>query len=567
MPAPRPARLLAATVVLTAALGSALLTTGTATAADVTTGAPVVASPPDSVSVAAADAQTDVRDPSCSPTSTTALCSAPDTLLDVRIGDVHPTQPSLGHDEVYYKLGRYTPALSKDAVNKEFDDWCEANGQEEAATVPGGATITDPSTFTCAVPVGSETAKTIEPMKTVVIGPGGTLYLTDGHHTLTSFAEESGLDVHVRLRVLGNLSGLDQSAFWQTMQDNGWVWLRDVTGKSITPSQLPTNVGLAQFEDDRARSIMYFARDIGYSADGAVPFQEFYWGSWLRGREDIDLAGWDQDDWDASLALVERITRAQVALPRDTVIDQESGYTAADLSTLTAWNDGKEPTKGEWAKLSQPYSAAKPGKLAYMVAYRATLPATPGDGTDPAPGDGTDPTAPGTPTPDPTDPGTPAPTPVPTDPAEPSTPAPVPTPAPAPAPTDPSTVRGSVSVTGDLVAGGTVTVRGTGFAPDVAGVRVEIHSDPVLLGTVRTDAEGSFSLTTTVPASLPAGTHTVVVLVDGVVVGSTAVAVRADGQLAYTGAEGLGAAGIAALLALLVGGGVLVARRRAAARS
>jgi hypothetical protein len=561
VPAPRPARLLAATVVLTAALGSALLTTGPASAAD----ASVVASPSDSVSAAAAGAQTDVRDPSCTPTSTAALCSAPDTLLDVRIGDVHPTQPSLGYDEVYYKLGRYTPALSKDAVNKEFDDWCEANGQEEAASVPAGATITDASTFTCTVPVGSETADTIEPMKTVVIGPGGTLYLTDGHHTLTSFAEESGLDVHVRLRVLGNLSGLDETAFWQTMQDNKWVWLRDVTGKAITPAQLPSNVGLANFEDDRARSIMYFARDIGYTADGAVPFQEFYWGSWLRGREDIDLAGWDQDDWDASLALVERITRAQVALPRDTVIDQESGYTAADLSTLTAWNDGKASTKGEWAKLSQPYSAEKPGKLAYMVAYRATLTPTPGEGTDPTdptPGEGTDPTDP---TPgEGTDPtpggGTDTPAPAPTDPS-------TPTPAPAPAPVDPTTVRGSVTVTGDLVAGGTVTVRGTGFAPDVTGIRVEIHSDPVLLGTVSTDAAGSFALTATVPASLPAGTHTVVVVVDGVTVGSTVVTIAADGSLAYTGAEGLGAAGVAALLALLVGGGVLVARRRAAVRS
>ncbi len=171
MPALRPTRLLAATVVLTAALGSALLSTGTATAAGAATDSPAVASPSDSVSATAAGAQTDVRDPSCTPTSTTALCSAPETLLDVRIGDVHPTQPSLGYDEVYYKLGRYSPALSKDAVNKEFDDWCEANGQEEAATVPAGATITDPSTFTCAVAVGSETAETIAPMKTVVIGP------------------------------------------------------------------------------------------------------------------------------------------------------------------------------------------------------------------------------------------------------------------------------------------------------------------------------------------------------------------------------------------------------------
>ena len=563
MPAPRLVRLIAASAVLTASLGSAFLATGTAVAADTRS----VASPSDTVTAAAAGSVTDDRDASCTPASTAALCAAPDTLLDVRIGDVHPTQPSLGYDEVYYKLGRYSPTLSKDAVNKEFDDWCEANGQEEAASAPAGATVSDPSTFTCTVPVGSETAATIEPMKTVVIGPGGTLYLTDGHHTLTSFAEESGLDVHVRLRVLGNLSGLSETQFWQTMQDNKWVWLRDVTGASITPAQLPKNVGLRNFQDDRARSIMYFARDIGYTADGAVPFQEFYWGSWLRGREDIDLAGWDQDDWDASLALVRQITEAQVALDRDAVVDPASGYTAADLSTLTAWNDGKAATKGEWAKLAKPYSDDKPGKLAYMVAYRATLPASPEPtepGTDPStPAEpGTDPSTPaepGTPTEPGTDPSTP------TDPGTPAEPGSTPTPA------DPSAVRGTVTVTGDLVAGGRVTISGTGFAPLIDDVRVEIHSDPVLLGTVSTDATGSFTLSATVPAPLPAGTHTVVVLVDGVEVGATQVTIGAAGPttgvLAFTGAAGLGGAAAAALLALLVGGGIVVVRRRAAARS
>lgn len=545
-------RILALTAAMAAVLGAAAVSSETASAVTSTT----AASPTDTAPTTTAGELTDDRDPSCTAGSTARLCTAPDSLLDVRIGDVHPTQPSLGYDEVYYKLGRYAPTLSKDAVNKQFDDWCEANGQEEAASAPAGATVADPSTFTCTVPLGSETADTIAPMKTVVIGPGGTLYLTDGHHTLTSFAEADGLDVHVRLRVLGNLSGLTETQFWQTMQDNKWVWLRDVTGHAITPAQLPQNVGLAQFEDDSARSIMYFARDIGYSADGAVPFQEFYWGAWLRAHTDLGLASWDQDDWDASLALVKTITEAQVALAPTDVVDAESGYTAADLSTLAEWNDGKAATKGEWAKLSQPYSSDKPGKLAYMVAYRATLAAQPTDPTDPTdPGtDPTDPTDPGDPAP--TDPGTPAPT-------APGTPAPV-DPG-TPVPLDPTSVRGTVTVTGDLVAGGTVTVRGTGFTPGLRGVRVELHSTPVLLGVVSTDATGAFTLTATVPASIPAGAHTVVVLVDGVTVGSSTVTIAsgdASGQLAFTGADGLGAAVIAALVAVLVGAGLVVVRRR-----
>lgn len=334
---------------------------------------------------ATASGSTDVKDSSCAAGDARALCAEPESLLNVPVGDVHPTQPSLGYDEVYYKLGRYSAELSKDAINKKFDDWCEANGQEEAAATTAASTLRDASTFTCTVAVGAETPATIEPMKTVVVGPGGVLYLTDGHHTLTSFAEDSGRDVNVRLRVLGNLSGLSETDFWDTMQQNKWVWLRDVDGRTITPAELPANVGLSNFQDDRFRSIMYFARDIGYSADGRVPFQEFYWGTWLRGQSSLDVAGWNQDDWAASLGLVRQISEAQVALPQGAVIDAASGYTAADLSALTAWNNGKAEGKGEWAKLSAPYTEAKPGKLAYMTAYRATLPEVPEETLLPAP--------------------------------------------------------------------------------------------------------------------------------------------------------------------------------------
>jgi len=37
-----------------------------------------------------------------------ARCSAkPGDLIEVSLRELHPTQPSLGYDEVYYKLGRY----------------------------------------------------------------------------------------------------------------------------------------------------------------------------------------------------------------------------------------------------------------------------------------------------------------------------------------------------------------------------------------------------------------------------------------------------------------------------
>lgn len=519
---------------------------------------------------AAVDDQTDVKDASCVAGDTRALCAPLGQLLDVRIGDVHPTQPSLGYDEVFYKLGRYDAEISKDKINKKFDDWCEANGQKEAAAAPAGATLTNPASFTCAVPVGGETSDTIAPMKTVVIGPGGVLYLTDGHHTLTSFQEDSGPDVHVRLRVLGNLSGLSEQEFWTAMQANKWTWLRDVDGNAITPAQLPANVGLANFQDDRYRSVMYFGRDIGYAADGAVPFQEFYWGSWLRGA-DLGVAEWNQDDWAASLALVKKITTAQTTLPRDTVVDPASGYTAGNLSALLQWNDGKAESKGEWSKLSQPYSAAKPGKLAYMTEYRLrhprvapSAPAAPqvsvvgtavtATWTAPAPGshpitgytvsfgggvsldvasDLLTATFVGV------TPGTRSVTVV----AKSAAGSSAPSPGTEYTVVDPKTVRGTVAISGDLRPGGKVTVSATGLAASAAGFAIEVHSTPVTIGSADTAADGSFTAVATLPADIAPGAHTLVVTLDGAQVASAPFTVASAGGTGGTGSNGSGTAG------------------------
>ena len=48
-----------------------------------------------------------------------------------------------------------------------------------------------------------------------------------------------------------------------------------------------------------------------------------------------------------------------------------NGFTASQLGVLGAWNDGKDSDKGEFGKLSKPYSDAKPGKIAYALEYKA----------------------------------------------------------------------------------------------------------------------------------------------------------------------------------------------------
>jgi hypothetical protein len=72
------------------------------------------------------------------------------------------------------------------------------------------------------------------------------------------------------------------------------------------------------------------------------------------------------------LAAVNAVTHAQVALPKSAEVD--SGFTAADLDAMDGWNAGQPATKGEFGKLSKPYSDAKPGKLAYALEYKRARP-------------------------------------------------------------------------------------------------------------------------------------------------------------------------------------------------
>jgi hypothetical protein len=298
----------------------------------------------------------------------------PANLLDVTLRDLHPTQAVLGFDEIYYKLGRYrgTKDEAGGGHNKRFDDWCETNGQVEAVSVQAGARLNDPSTFTCSLPMGSETPDSLNLMKTVVIGPGGQLYLEDGHHTMTEFWEQpdGGPDLHIRLRVVGNLSHLDPTAFWREMQVENRVLLVDADNLPITVDDLPQTVGLAGFQDDKYRGLIYFTRDIGYAVPTTEPeYLEFQWGAWLRQR--LDISTFNLTDLESYLALVKMVSMEMTSL-RDTTFVR-SHLTAGQLGKLSAWNAGLPETAGEFAKLSKPITASKPGKVAYAIDYKASL--------------------------------------------------------------------------------------------------------------------------------------------------------------------------------------------------
>jgi hypothetical protein len=294
-------------------------------------------------------------------------CAKTGDLLDMRLGDLRATQAVLGYYEVYYKLGRYQYGkdVANGGFNKRFDDWCEANGQEKAASATDLSRLDDPSSFSCTVPVGSETAATIAPMKTAVIGPDGVPYLVDGHHTFTAFVEspDGGRNMHVRVRVLANLSRVEDHAFWNTMKANHWVWLQDENNNPITVRQLPKRLGLSQFHNDVYRGLVYFTRDSAYSqnADNAN-YQEFYWGSWLRtGPAGFDLSAVDVTDFAAYVAAASTAGHLMSGLAATDVV--YAPFTAGDLGVISPFG------AGEWAKTAKNYCQAKPGKIAYAFKY------------------------------------------------------------------------------------------------------------------------------------------------------------------------------------------------------
>jgi hypothetical protein len=291
-------------------------------------------------------------------------------LLQVALEELHPTQPAIGYDQVYYKLGRYRAddaAMAATPQPKKFDDWCEANGQKgvvaQSASVAGATLLAPPPSFKCEREVGAKP----KDMKTVVIGPHGKVYLTDGHHTFSALHDADGGNngrLMVWVKVTDNLSALSESAFWQRMQAMRKVWLKDGANRSVAPGALPQHVGLAALGNDPYRALVYFSRDVGYEVPdkGAdnPEFLEFYWADWLRSKRVVDLATTNLNQAASYTAAIKQASQAMTALKPD---QQVSG--GKDARTLGAKNTVDE------AKLNKLND--QDGKLRYSIAYKQWL--------------------------------------------------------------------------------------------------------------------------------------------------------------------------------------------------
>ncbi|MEU3593048.1 hypothetical protein, partial [Streptomyces filamentosus] len=63
-----------------------------------------------------------------------------------------------------------------------------------------------------------------------------------------------------------------------------------------TPAATPAEGAPATTTPPDPWPIRAGAPDTGPPSGGGLPFQEFYWGSWVRDARPVDRAAWNRDD-------------------------------------------------------------------------------------------------------------------------------------------------------------------------------------------------------------------------------------------------------------------------------
>ncbi|ETO03846.1 hypothetical protein RFI_33556, partial [Reticulomyxa filosa] len=134
------------------------------------------------------------------------------------------------------------------------------------------------------------------------------IYLTDHHHLARAIIDAFPGDTRfsnyrwLKICVIEDLRMLSQSEFWAYLVNNGYAWLEDRHGESMSWYDLPNN--MQSLTDDPFRSLSEYIRDAhGYIKCGVAgmdvfsicnassaggkkvdnkPFFEFYWADFFR---------------------------------------------------------------------------------------------------------------------------------------------------------------------------------------------------------------------------------------------------------------------------------------------
>ncbi len=113
-----------------------------------------------------------------------------------------------------------------------------------------------------------------------VLGPGGEYFIVDHHHLGIALIDEGIQDVLVT--VLDDLSWLESSVFWRTMEFRSWSHPYDHRGRRRDYRDMPRR--LTQLKDDPYRSLAAMVRNAGGFAKDQEPFVEFLWADFFRPR-------------------------------------------------------------------------------------------------------------------------------------------------------------------------------------------------------------------------------------------------------------------------------------------
>ncbi len=139
-----------------------------------------------------------------------------------------------------------------------------------------------------------------------VVGPKGTLYITDHHH-LGRAALESGID-SAFVCVEEDLSSHDLDKFWKAMNKSLWVHPLDANGVRHYYATIPEH--LDKLVDDPYRSLAGYVRDAGGYDKTPTAFAEFIWADFFRRNVPVEDV---QSDFKAAVQTAVALAQSHIA--------------------------------------------------------------------------------------------------------------------------------------------------------------------------------------------------------------------------------------------------------------
>jgi hypothetical protein len=122
-----------------------------------------------------------------------------------------------------------------------------------------------------------------------VFGPERAFYIVDHHH-LSLALTQSGVGA-AYVEILDDFSAMSLPRFWSAMEERGFVYPFDETGRRVAVSRLPRD--LSWMRADPYRDLAWSVREAGGFHKSQAPFSEFRWAEFFRARIDPQLVATD----------------------------------------------------------------------------------------------------------------------------------------------------------------------------------------------------------------------------------------------------------------------------------